>query len=148
MEKDLFETVFVPIADPEDAEQTARAISYYANPNSEIIVVHVIEKGEGVPDKAAPSQQEEFAEQAYEAFLEVFPDGWGNVRFVSLYGRDVAKTIIEGAAEADATVIAFTPRGGSRWKRLITGDVARKLIDTSGIPVISLPEQPTSLELE
>ena len=144
MSNDIFETVFVPIANPEDAETTARAVQRYAHRESEIIVTHVVEKGEGVPDKASVEQREQFAEEAYETFLDVFPDEWGNVRFVTLYGRDVAETIIEGAEEANATVIAFTPRGGSRWVRLVTGDVARNLIENSPIPVISLPELPSN----
>ena len=48
---DVFRTGFVPIASPEGAEATARAVYRYAHEDSEIIVVHVVEKGEGVPDK-------------------------------------------------------------------------------------------------
>lgn len=147
MSGDLFETVLVPIANPDDAEATARAINRYANPESTIIVTHVVEKGEGVPDKLSVEQRERYAEEAYETFLELFPDQFASLQFVTLYGRDVAETLIEGADEAGATLIAFTPRGGSRWKRLITGDVARNLIDHSDIPVIALPEQALSIEL-
>lgn len=148
MSGDIFETVYVPIANPADATATARALQHHAHEDSEIIVTHVVEKGEGVPDKAAVPQRQQYAEEAYETFLDVFPDGWGNVRFITLYGRNVAKTIIEGADEADATVIAFTPRGTSRWVRLVTGDVARNLIENSEIPVIALPEPPSSIVLD
>lgn len=148
MDDDIFETVFVPIANPEDAETTARAVHRYAHRDSEIIVTHVVEKGDGAPDKASLEQREQYAEEAYEAFLDTFPDGWGSVQFVTLYGRNVAETVIDGADGANATVIAFTPRGGSRWIRLVTGDVARDLIDNSDIPVIMLPEQPTSIVIE
>ena len=143
----LFETVFVPIANPTDAEETAQAIHHYASPESEIIVTHVVEKAGGAPDKVSVEQRERYAEEAYETFVDVLPEHWGNIRFLTLYGRDVGATISEGAEEAGATVIAFTPRGGSRWARLITGDIARDLIDTSDVPVISLPEQPTSIVL-
>lgn len=144
----LFETVVVPIASPKDAEETARAIHHYANPDSEIIVTHVVEKAGGAPDKVSVEQREEYAEEAYETFLDVLPEKWGNVRFQTLYGRDVAATIIDGAEDAEATVIAFTPRGGSRWARLVTGDIARDLFENSDIPIISLPEQPTSIVLD
>lgn len=148
MSGNIFETVYVPIADPEDAEATARAVQRYAHEDSTVVVTHVVEKGEGVPDKASVEQREQYASEAYETFQEVLPEGWGDVQFVTLYGRDVAQTIIDGATEADATVIAFTPRGGSRWVRLVTGDVARNLIENSDIPVISLPEPPTRIVLE
>lgn len=148
MSGDIFETVFVPIANPSDAEETARAVHHYAHEDSEIIVTHVVEKAGGAPDKASVEQRERYAEEAYETFTEVFPDGWGDVRFVTLYGRDVAETILDGANEAGATLIAFTPRGGSRWMRLVTGDIARNLITNSDIPVISLPKQPENIVLE
>ena len=144
----LFETVYVPIANPTDAEETAQAIQHYANPESEIIVTHVVEKAGGAPDKVSVKQREQYAEEAYETFIEVLPEQWRNIRFQTLYGRDVAATIIDGAEEAEATVIAFTPRGGSRWARLVTGDIARNLIENSDILVISLPEQPTSIGRE
>ena len=148
MAGEIFETVYVPIANPDDAEETARAVHRYAHEDSGVIVTHVVEKGEGVPDKLSVEQREQYAEEAYETFQDVLPEGWGDVQFETLYGRNVAETIIEGATDADATVIAFTPRGGSRWVRLVTGDVARNLIDNSPIPVISLPEQPTSIVLD
>lgn len=144
----LFDTVVVPIASPKDAEETARAIHHYANLDSEIIVTHVVEKAGGAPDKVSVELREQYAEEAYETFIEVLPEQWANIRFQTLYGRDVAATIIDGAEEAEATVIAFTPRSGSRWARLVTGDIARNLIENSDIPVISLPEQPTSIVLE
>ena len=148
MSDDIFETVFVPIANPEDAETTARAVHRYAHEDSEVIVSHVVEKADGAPDKASVEQRERYAEDAYETFQNVLPKGWGTISYVTLYGRNVAQTIVDGAADADATVIAFTPRGGSRWMRLVTGDIARDIIENSDIPVISLPEQPSSLVLE
>lgn len=143
----LFETVVVSIANPKDAEETARAIHAYADADSEIIVMHVVEKAGGAPDKLSVEQREQYAEEAYETFIEVLPQQWGNIRFQTLYGRDGAATIIDAAEEAEATVIAFTPRSGSRWARLVTGDIARDFFDNSDVPVISLPVQPTSIVL-
>lgn len=148
MSGDIFETIYVPIANPEDADATARAIHHYAHEGSEVVVCHVVEKAGGAPDKASVEQRKQYAEESYETFLEVLPDGWGTVRFETLYGRDVAETIVDGANEAGATAIAFTPRGGSRWARLVTGDVARNLIDTSDLPIISLPEQSEHVDRE
>lgn len=148
MSGDIFETVYVPIANPEDAAATARAIHRYADGDSAVVVAHVVEKGGGAPDKVSVEQREQYAEEAYETFQEVLPDDWGTVRFETLYGRDVAETIVDAAGDAGATVIAFTPRGGSRWVRLVTGDIARKLIENSDVPVVSLPEQPTNIVLE
>lgn len=148
MTEEFFDKIFVPIADPDDAVSTARAINYYAHEDSEIVAAHVIEKGEGVPDKASVEQREKFAEDAYETFLEVISTGEGpTVQFLTLYGRDVAETIIEGAHEADATLIAFVPRGGSRWAKLISGNTSLNLVENSDIPVLALPKESEKLVL-
>lgn len=148
MSNGIFDTIYVPIADPEDAETTARAIQHYAHEDSTVIITHVVEKGEGVPDKASVEQREQYAEKTYETFQNFLPGNWGNLKSETLYGRDVAQTIIDGANDANATVIAFTPRGSSRWMRLVAGDVARNLIENSNIPVISLPKPSTRIVLE
>jgi nucleotide-binding universal stress UspA family protein len=137
---DLFETVLVPIADPEDAGRTARALRPHLDADSAVIVAHVVPKGDGVPDKAAVEQREAYAETAYEAFVAEFGDGVGEVTPLTLYGRDVAETLREGAAEADATAIAFVPRDANRWVRMFTGDVAYDLVTDSDVPVVSLPD--------
>lgn len=46
MTDDLFETVLVPVANPDDAEATASSVHRYANPESTIIVTYIAEKGE------------------------------------------------------------------------------------------------------
>ena len=138
MSKDLLGTVLVPIADSEDAREAARAIETCLSADSEVIVAHVVPKGEGVPDKASVEQREEYAERAYEAFYDELPDG-PSVTPLTLYGRDVAETIVEGALEADATAIAYTPREMSRWAKLLTSDVSEGLRENGELPVVVLP---------
>lgn len=146
MNENLFETVLVPIASPDDADSTARSVHRYVPQHAEIIVVHVIEKGEGVPDKASVDQRRRYAEHVYERFLRTFPDGSATIRMQTLYGRNVAATIVDAAIEANATIIAFTPRGGTRLMKLLTGDRAGKLVTNDKIPVIALPNQPERVE--
>ena len=138
MSKDLLGTVLVPIADPDDAREAARAIETCLSADSEVIVAHVVPKGEGVPDKASVEQREEYAERAYQVFYDELPDGL-SMTPLTLYGRDVADTIVEGALEADATAIAYTPRGMSRWTELLTSDVSRGLRENGERPVLILP---------
>jgi nucleotide-binding universal stress UspA family protein len=141
MNANLFQTVMVPIADPDDARETARAIRKYLSPNSEIIVTHVVPKGEGVPDKASVAQRKDFAQDAYENFLNVLAADKSRITPLTLYGRDVTDTIIEAALETNTTTIAFTPRGASRWTKLITGNISESLIRNSSVPVLVLPPQ-------
>jgi nucleotide-binding universal stress UspA family protein len=138
MSTDLFATVFVPIADPDDAGETARSIAPYLEPDSELLVAHVVPKGGGVPDKASVEQREEYAEEAYETFREQLPEAV-SMTPVTLYGRDVGETIVEGAVEAGATAIVYTPRGVSRWVDLLTGSVSDDLLENGELPVVVLP---------
>jgi len=135
---DLMDTVVVPVADPEDARETARALAPYLTADTELLVVHVVPKGEGVPDKASVEQREAYAESAYQEFLAELPEDV-SMSPVTLYGRDVGDTIVEGALEAGATAIAYTPRGISRWLKLLTGSVSTDLIENDALPVLVLP---------
>ncbi|QCJ45946.1 universal stress protein [Haloprofundus sp. MHR1] len=141
MSSNIFGTVIVPIAGPDDAASTARIVYHYARGDSQVIVVHVIEKGEGVPDKASVEQRQAFAEKAYQSFLDVFPDDGPTLEFRTLYGRNVGETIRDAAEEENATSIAFVPRVGSRWIKFLSGDVTTELFKRSKIPVIALPKE-------
>lgn len=138
MGRNLFETVLVPIADPDDARETARAVRPYLDDGTELLVAHVVEKGGGVPDKAAVEQREDYAEDAYGTFREELPEGV-TMTSVTLYGRDVGETIVDGALEADASAIAYTPRGLNRWMKLLTGSVSSDIIENGELPVVVLP---------
>ncbi|WP_225334769.1 universal stress protein [Halomicrobium urmianum] len=133
---DLFERVLLPIAEKEDARATARAVRDHLDDGSRVIAVHVIEKAGGAPDKASVEQRELEAEDAFEAIR----DGLGDVDTEIRYGTDVADTIFEAAADHDVSSIVITPRGGSRFVRLLTGDVALDIVTESDRPVVVLPD--------
>jgi len=136
----LFERVVVPVASPEDARATSRAVQPYLDgETSEIVIVHVIEKAGGAPDKAGIEQREEHAEGIFEVVREEL-DGDPLIETEIRYGTDVSETIFEAATDHDATAIVITPRGGSRWIRLLTGDVALDLVTKTDRPVVVLPD--------
>lgn len=54
---------------------------------------------------------------------------------------DVAATIIDAANDFDVSAIVFTPRGGSRWKRLLSGDAIHKLVGNSDVPILLFPDR-------
>ncbi|PSQ15415.1 universal stress protein UspA [Halobacteriales archaeon QS_8_69_26] len=140
---DLLNRLVVPVAEEDDARRTARGLRRHVDGDrpSELTVVYVVEKAGGAPDAASVEQREQAAEEAFAAFREAVGDLGDVVETEVLYGTDVAETIFEAAEEHDATAIAFTPRGGGRLIRLLTGDVALSLITETDRPVVVLPDE-------
>lgn len=141
MPPSLFQRVLVPVANREDARSTAAALKPYLDSTvDEILAVHVIEKAGGAPDKASVEQRELDAEQIFQAMVECLADPVLAVDTKILYGTSIAEAIIGGAHDVDATAIVFTPRGGSKWLKLLTEDVTTGLISESDIPILVLPD--------
>ncbi|MEF8885165.1 MAG: universal stress protein [Haloarculaceae archaeon] len=134
---ELFERVLLPVADPDDAAASAEALA--GHEFGAVLAVHVVEKAGGAPDKASVEQREERAETMFDAVRERLDDP-DRVDTEIVYGTDVAETIFEAADDYGATAIVITPRGGSRWIRLLTGDVALSLVTGTDRPVIVLPD--------
>jgi nucleotide-binding universal stress UspA family protein len=139
MTDDPFEHAVLPVADPDDASATARAaLSQLRRADGRATLVHVVEKAGGAPDKAGVEQREAYAGETFAAAHGVLGDAI-DVDERLAFGTDVAETIFEVADEVGATCITFTPRGGSRWIRLLTGDVALSLVTDTDRPVVVLP---------
>lgn len=129
----LLAHLLVPVANVDDARATGKSLSNY-DPD-EVTVLHVIEKGDGVPDKTPVEQSRELAKQSFSVFREHFPDANEQITF----NRDVVEAIIEVATELEVSAIAFQPRGGSRIVKFLSGDQALRLITESTRPVVCLP---------
>jgi nucleotide-binding universal stress UspA family protein len=134
---DIFDHIVLPVADPDDAAATCEALS--AHDVGSVVAVHVIEKAGGAPDKAGVEQREEYAEEIFAVVRDRMPDGVP-VETEIAFDTDVADAVFRVAAEVDATAVVITPRGGSRWVRLLTGDVALSLVTENDRPVVVLPD--------
>lgn len=147
MPESLFQRVVVPVANCDDAAATTTALApYVATADGTVIAVHVIEKAGGAPDKASVAQREQRAEDIFAIVTEGLADTEVPLETRILYGRDIAETIIDAAHEEDASAIVFTPRGGSRWVKLLTGDVTTNLIADTDRPILVLPDYQNVVE--
>lgn len=129
----LLDHVLVPVATEADARNTATVLAPY-DPD-QVTVVHVVEKGGGVPDKVPLEQAKRIAESAFAAFREKFPDAADQL----VYREQVVDGVVEAAENVGASAIAFQPREGSRLVRFLAGDHSLKLVTKANRPVISLP---------
>ncbi|MEF8841537.1 MAG: universal stress protein [Haloarculaceae archaeon] len=124
------------VANAPDARASARALAPHVDDPERVVVVSVVEKAGGAPDKAPMEEVEAQAERAFDAIREVL----GPVETDLRYGVDVVETILEAGRAHDASAIVFTPRSGGRLVRLLTGDVALSLVTESDRPVVALPD--------
>lgn len=134
---DLLSRVVVPVASDEDAAATAAAIAAYDAEVGDVTLVYVVEKAGGAADKAGVEQREAAAREAFDTFDAALPDV--TVEREIVYDTDILDGILSVAADVDATAIAFTPREGGRFVRMLTGDVALRLVTGADRPVVSLP---------
>lgn len=131
--RDLLGNVLLPVANESDAVKTAQALAPYEP--THVTALHVVEKGEGVPDKTPVEQSEEIAEESYAAVREVFPDASDH----TVYRRNVVEAIFDAAETVDASAIAYRSRGGNRLLQFLSGDLSLKLVTHADRPVIALP---------
>ncbi|WP_144904827.1 universal stress protein [Halobellus captivus] len=131
--RELLAHVLVPVVNEEDALATANRLEQYQP--ARVTALHVVEKGEGVPDKTPVEYSEELAEESYAAVKTVFPDADTH----TAYGRDITGKIFEAAEEVGASAIAYRSRGGNRLLQFLSGDHSLKLVTNADCPVIALP---------
>ncbi|MFC3477163.1 universal stress protein [Halobacterium litoreum] len=139
---DLLSRVVLPVASEGDARATCRAaLPHVAEAGGEVIAVHVIEKAGGGIDKAGVEQREEFADDVFAIVEDACADAGVPVETDLRFDTDVEDAIFDAARDHDATAVAFTPRGGSRWFDLLTGDHARDIVKQADIPVVVFPAE-------
>lgn len=140
----LIDNVLVPIADEEDASQTAESLATWfqeedAEQNTRITLLHVVEKGGGQIDKAPLPAATERGEKSLAVGRTLLENRGYHVETELRYGSDVVETIIGTARELDATALLFRPRAYSVLHRLLNGDTTGKLVRNSPCPAIVLP---------
>jgi nucleotide-binding universal stress UspA family protein len=135
----IMDRIVVPVATPEDAQETCRALEPHLDEVEVVVAVHVIEKAGGAMDKAPLEKREEDAEE----ILGIVENRLGDEVTVStriVYDTDVVDGIFGAAEDADATSVVFVSREGGRLIRLLSGDTATRIVSEAPIPVVALPD--------
>jgi nucleotide-binding universal stress UspA family protein len=137
-----FSAPVVPVANDDDAVATAAAVlPHVAAAGGRVLLVNVIEKAGGAPDKASVEQREALAAEAFAAFEERAAGAGVAVEERLLYGTDVAETIVDAAHEAGASAVVFTPRRHHGLLDFLAPDVRGRLLEASDLPVVVLPDR-------
>ncbi|QLD85563.1 universal stress protein [Natronomonas halophila] len=134
----ILQRIVVPVATPEDAQETCQALEPHLDEVDVVVAVHVIEKAGGAVDKAPLAKREEDAEE----ILGIVEGRLGDEVTVDtrvVYDTDVVDGIFGAADDADATSVAFVSREGGRLVRLLSGDTATRIVSEATIPVVALP---------
>jgi len=139
MDDDLLARLLVTVASPDDGRRTAAALARYAGQVGTVVGVSVVKKAGGAPDRASVEQATDHGERGVAALADGLAGTGVDVDTRVVYGTDVVERIVATAHEEDATAIAFTPREGGGLRRLLTGNVATRLVHESDLPVVSLP---------
>jgi nucleotide-binding universal stress UspA family protein len=140
MVRSLFAAPLVPVANEDDAIATCEAaLPHVADADGRMLVVHVIEKAGGAPDKASMEQREELADDLFETVRERAAEAGVDVETRLVYGTDIGETILDTARDEDASAIVFTPREGKKWWDIFGHDARDTLVDDSDRPVVVLP---------
>lgn len=142
MTESIFHRIVVPVANRDDAASTATALApYVEDTDCSVIAVHVIEKTDGVPNKAPIEKLEQRAQDIFAIITEDLDTTGIPIETDLRYGTDIVSSILDAAHDGNASAIVFTPRGGSRWRKLLTGDVTHNLVTNSDVPILVLPDR-------
>lgn len=136
-DENLLSHLLVPVANAADARATARTLRNHSP--KRVTVLHVVEKGEGVPDKTPVAQSMQIADESFAEFRTIFPDPEEHVT----YARDVVGAILDVADEIEASAIVYRSRGGGRLMQFLSGDLSPRLVTEADRPVIALPREDT-----
>lgn len=139
MAPSVFGRVVLPIAEETDADVTCEAVAPFLEPEADVIAVHVIETADGAPDTVPVDARRAQADAILTIVRERLAETGHDVQTELRYGTNVVDEILDAAEEFDATSVCFTPRPGSRWIKLLSGDHAYRLTTETELPVLVVP---------
>ena len=128
--------ILIAVSSPWAAEKVVDPIADMAKRlGAEVLVVHVSRPSGG----QMREQEQADGEQAISLLRAKLQDRHIAVQTLLMFSDDIARAILNTAAEREVTVIVLGLTGKNVFARLLAGNVPVELIKNTKIPVLLLP---------
>ena len=128
--------ILVAVSSPYAAKKVAEPLADLARRlSAEVLVVHVSRPSGG----QMREQEQADGESAIRVLREQLEQRGVNVQTLLMFSDDIARAVINTAAEREVTLIVLGLTGKNVFARLLAGNVPVELIKNTQIPVLLLP---------
>lgn len=128
--------ILVAVSSPYAAQKVVEAVTNLAKRlNSEVLVVHVSRPSAG----QMREQEQADGEAAISLLREKLADVSVNVQTLLMFSDDIARAILNIAAERQISLIVLGLTAKNMFARLLAGNVPVELIKNTKVPVLLLP---------
>jgi nucleotide-binding universal stress UspA family protein len=128
--------ILVAVSSPWAAQKTLEPIGDLAKRlGAEVLVVHVSRPSSG----QTREQEQAEGESAISLLRKNLQERGITVQTLLLFSEDIARAILNVAAEREVTVIVLGLTGKNVFARLLAGNVPVELIKNTKVPVLLLP---------
>jgi nucleotide-binding universal stress UspA family protein len=128
--------LLIAVSSPWAAKKVLEPVSDIARRmNAEVLVIHVSRPSGG----QMREQEQTDGEQAISYLREELQSRGVTVQTLLMFSEDIARAILNVAAERNVTMILLGLTGKNVFARLLAGNVPVELIKNTKIPVLLLP---------
>jgi nucleotide-binding universal stress UspA family protein len=128
--------ILIAVSSPWAAQKAVEPVGDLAKRlGAEVLVVHVSRPSGG----QMREQEQADGESSINMLRQSLADKGLTVETLLLFSDDIARAILNVAAEREATVIVLGMTGKNIFARLLAGNVPVELIKNTKIPVLLLP---------
>jgi nucleotide-binding universal stress UspA family protein len=128
--------ILIAVSSPWAAKKAVEPLADLATRlNADVLVVHVSRPSGG----QMREQEQSDGEQAISNLREALQSRGVSVQTLLMFSEDIARAILNVAAERNVTMILLGLTGKNVFARLLAGNVPVELIKNTKIPVLLLP---------
>src|SRR3954468_20490418 len=128
--------IMVAVSSPWAAQKVADAVSDLAKRlGAEVLVVHVSRPSGG----QMREQEQAEGESSISMLRQALADKGRRFQTLLMFSEDIARAILNVAAEREVSLIVLGMTGKNVFARLLAGNVPVELIKNTRVPVLLLP---------